>query len=743
MTVKTMYYSKRYSEKPKGSETAEIQCSLKETEIEIRDLAKGLASGATFRPAVLSGRTKDTFQRQEIFGIDFDHGTTIDDELRRCLKIGIIPVFGYCSFSHTKSEHRFRLVFRSDRMIDNLEERDKIQLALLRAFPNSDQKCRNADRLFYGGKTLIYENYDSCFSPDELIEMFPEPKEEPQKKKPVVKKDTATKPKTRQKNLAQVDETHEAKIEAIKRLDVAEMKRLLGLVDTTIDNEPQEEPITDLKFRLVTTRENADAVKSIMDKVKEQFGIGLNDVVKFDTFTKENSCQILSMVDFIYTEIEKQSVEIKFEFEFNKNDNDDNSISELQCNKKKWTDKQLLVYQSTISQNPTCDIINVFKCRQDLYDYIMYEIDLFEFLGVGSGHFRCVLPGHTDLSPSANVFLTKDNRFMYKCFGCERSRSIIGIVEELAKCSRYEAMNFIKAVYNLELIESNWTVQQQQILIDAINYLDTDEFKETFPDLDRRISRWKQKLKSILMSFIPLINEDLQIDGKPLFYASYTQLQTVTDTRSREQMSRMLTQLAALKLLNKPSDDEIPEATLQKSKTIAKEHGFRKHVSYYVVGDYGVNGLSQSEEMAKLLKANNVRAMGVSRELFIRTFGDKTEGIDVDKLFPQFQYENKRGTSKRSDKLTLEISMLIVDRIERQGYTTEKEVVETMSGDYKESTIDRQLKKCLQEVMDTYGLERVRADKTLKEKYQIDSKGFPFIIRQMEQTAQEEQTEAC
>ena len=39
-----------------------------------------------------------------------------------------------------------------------------------------------------------------------------------------------------------------------------------------------------------------------------------------------------------------------------------------------------------------------------------------------------------------------------------------------------------------------------------------------------------------------------------------------------------------------------------------------------------------------------------------------------------------------------------------------------------------QIKRCLNEVMDSYGLKKIKVNKALKEQYKIKSEGYPYII---------------
>ena len=171
--IKVMYFNKCYKEKPTGAgEIVLIQKSLKQTEISLSELAEGLAKGCTFKPAYLKGTKSSDWSQQQLFALDFDEGTTIMEELQRCKTLNLIPVFGYTSFSHTENHHKFRLVFCTEDVITDLVLRNQIQESLMQAFPSVDQKCKDPSRLFFGGKSLICQNYNARIQPDLLLSQY-------------------------------------------------------------------------------------------------------------------------------------------------------------------------------------------------------------------------------------------------------------------------------------------------------------------------------------------------------------------------------------------------------------------------------------------------------------------------------------------------------------------------------------------------------------------------------------------
>ena len=297
-----------------------------------------------------------------------------------------------------------------------------------------------------------------------------------------------------------------------------------------------------------------------------------------------------------------------------------------------------------ISSNGT-----IFKSQKELYDYIN-SIDLSEYLGI-NGYVKCILPEHDDNEPSAHIYTTNSGTQVYKCFGCNKCFTIIGITEKLAGCKRSEAIEFIKSVYNLQLVQSDWVKQQQQIMIDSANYLDTEEFKTEFPVLSTIIRTRKLHIQKMLMHFTQYVSDDLRVDNKPLFFASLNTLMNVCQIHNKNQMAQSITLFTLLNMLNKVELKDIPEKELNKAKSISAKYGFKKLTNFYSFEEYGVNSLADSEEIAKTLKANNYSLKGLSREYILRTFG-----MDLaNKVYPQYKYENKKGTTKKSDERTLQI----------------------------------------------------------------------------------------
>lgn len=176
-TVKIMLDRTLLKEKPQGAAIGAVQKRLASgaQEVTIKQLAEYLASGATFKPAYLNGTTNDTWESQSVFALDFDNGYTFKEALEKCHAFGLAPAFAYTSFSNgvdkdgTGAKERFRLIFVTEVVITDARLRNALQIALMTIFKECDEACKDATRLFFGGRELLYLDETARIDAAEVI----------------------------------------------------------------------------------------------------------------------------------------------------------------------------------------------------------------------------------------------------------------------------------------------------------------------------------------------------------------------------------------------------------------------------------------------------------------------------------------------------------------------------------------------------------------------------------------------
>ena len=143
-----------------------LQCENNIKEISIVELVNKIGQGYAVSPSILKGGlSANNWVEQTLFMVDIDNKETtpnmltLDEALYICKKYNIQPTFSYYTYSNTQSVPRFRIAFIMNNTITNKKEREKIIKTLVALFPNHDDNCTNADRMFLGTnqETFIYD----------------------------------------------------------------------------------------------------------------------------------------------------------------------------------------------------------------------------------------------------------------------------------------------------------------------------------------------------------------------------------------------------------------------------------------------------------------------------------------------------------------------------------------------------------------------------------------------------------
>lgn len=127
--------------------------------------------GHSFLPSYFKNehRTNANWQSQFCFAVDIDNGETLQEALDTCFKYKIVPNLIYTTFSHTEENHRFRIVWFLDEVIEDVRIQRFIQLGLMRFFKNVDKSCQDRSRMFAGGNSIFYKNETSYLS---VVQLF-------------------------------------------------------------------------------------------------------------------------------------------------------------------------------------------------------------------------------------------------------------------------------------------------------------------------------------------------------------------------------------------------------------------------------------------------------------------------------------------------------------------------------------------------------------------------------------------
>lgn len=174
-TIKVLLDIVKYTSKPSGKEIGLISNRLNDqlTEITIEKLAKELTypNGKSWCPAIFTrSRGNDYWYSQQIFALDFDKGSDFRKILYRFKEYNLDCTFAYSTFSDSPELPKYRMVWQLEEVITDIGEREAIQDALTIVANEADNVSADESdvdlmsndkaRLFFGGKNLIYKNYN-------------------------------------------------------------------------------------------------------------------------------------------------------------------------------------------------------------------------------------------------------------------------------------------------------------------------------------------------------------------------------------------------------------------------------------------------------------------------------------------------------------------------------------------------------------------------------------------------------
>lgn len=270
--------------------------------------------------------------------------------------------------------------------------------------------------------------------------------------------------------------------------------------------------------------------------------------------------------------------------------------------------------------------------------------------------------------------------------------------------------------------------------MDNLRVINNGELEEYYPQTYKNIKRnLKYLLQLHMVALDNIYNEKLtDTDENVVFYISNRYLCKMLgmSKNSGKEISKKNALFAYHKLINKLDRDEIPEEMLLRALAINtnKEIKSSKLINFYSIPSYTTNLLEQVEVQSINWRENNYTMQGLSREMLFRGEGKEV----ADWIYPQYKNitikgkEVERTTSDYSDNFTLLISKILIDLIDKNGYAMENDIISNIEAN--QGFTKTQIKKSLKEILDLYNLKRMHCNKQIKEKYNVKSNGYPFII---------------
>jgi hypothetical protein len=367
--------------------------------------------------------------------------------------------------------------------------------------------------------------------------------------------------------------------------------------------------------------------------------------------------------------------------------------------------------------------------HSEVYEYLKHQ-DLEKFLD-RYGRIHCILPEHDDKNPSAGIFINaKSGDYIYNCHSanCGCKGNIIQVTERLTGLTRIDALRFLRKVYRIEYIETDWQKRQKEILEENKRLITSEEFKEIYSDVFARMKSYMPELIVLHELALEHVTTKTFTDsnGYPVFFAGISWIADLCHANRRRVTDRIAL-LAYLGLVRKLPESDIPEVMLKSAKGYARKTG-RRRIAFYSIPPYDEKTLSFSRHKARAYKDRGLTMKGWGREAIWRTFGE----AEADRVYPQ---EIGKPLTELSEEATRLIINIIFMLLENKGWTKESEVLEQLELHLTvhKQFIQKHVKRVLPELLDAYGLAKKRLNKELKQLLKIQLKGYPMIIVREEQ----------
>lgn len=113
--------------------------------------------GRAIIPAHLDGGiSAKNCAAMQMVALDFGHGCSFANIKRRCDAMGPSITYAYHTFSSSAEEEKFRVIFVFEELVEDQFVINMLLQMMQAIFPECDHSCKNMDRMFFGGRGLIY-----------------------------------------------------------------------------------------------------------------------------------------------------------------------------------------------------------------------------------------------------------------------------------------------------------------------------------------------------------------------------------------------------------------------------------------------------------------------------------------------------------------------------------------------------------------------------------------------------------
>ncbi|KJD46696.1 hypothetical protein [Paenibacillus terrae] len=329
--------------------------------------------------------------------------------------------------------------------------------------------------------------------------------------------------------------------------------------------------------------------------------------------------------------------------------------------------------------------------RDDIRQFLKRQ-NLKHLLGIDSDRFYCIFHNSSN-STSGNIY-SYDDKWFYKCHSsrCGVHYDIVQIIERISRLPIHKAFDYLKELYNIAEIKTEWQLDQERLIEFNIEFLERFKYdmdlQENYPYLTKFLKTKGTlglliQIHEVARRKLPQLAKMRNMDSSnaivfaPMRKVIEELLSENSDLRNINKANTKVVIMIFMYLLNCVGVDQLPIEMQRGIEQYQKESRknniihYNNIARYYEIVSMDTERLILAEEMSKFFYQNHLTISNFNREQLISLCGVE-EG---NRVFPDRSEEEIPGLNQSISK---EISRVVNNLIWEKGWTHESEIIEHM-----------------------------------------------------------------
>lgn len=373
----------------------------------------------------------------------------------------------------------------------------------------------------------------------------------------------------------------------------------------------------------------------------------------------------------------------------------------------------------------------IFASKAQAQLHFKSSIDLRDFLGIEEEKMFCDIFHHEE-NPSANIFLSDSNTYLYKCFSetYKFCGDIVLVVSRLTGLGTFKAIELLIDLTNSKVDMDSKIARIKSETEMFISILESPDIKDIYPEINKILGRHIPEVVKILQIITDYKYEDIVTGEVRLI--SFLSINSLTKkvshslqkNISEKRMKRIINLMTLSNIVLKLNEGQIPTYLL---KTLSEKTLHKNKPNVLEITGYDDSFMYDLQCKCEQLLDNDFTLVALSFDFLSRNFGED----EAKRVYPQTDTTLQKKIENKNNDLELEIINYLLPIIQEQGYIFENDLKDEISKRlYSKGLSDYKWKQLRNDILNKYNLQRKRLTKPLKEelKLELPNGKFPTII---------------